>query len=101
MIASLQEHALKNDHLKLLGSSATLNQKASKRQRLQRALMAKREGAILDDLEELEVEVERPNDNLSGDDEGRSGQASLSEVVKGPGGEEDHGGGGRVRRRRL
>ena len=47
VIASLKANALKNEHLKFLGSSATLNHKASKRQRLQRAVMARREGAAL------------------------------------------------------
>jgi hypothetical protein len=63
VMASLAANQLSNSQLKLLSSSGSLGQSQSKRQRLQRALHAKREGATLDNLEPLEVEREVPSDD--------------------------------------
>lgn len=62
VIASLAANQLSDSHLKLLGSSGALGQSKNKRQRLQRALHAKREGAALDGLEPLEIERTVPID---------------------------------------
>ena len=63
VLATLAAHEMKDSQLRLLSSSGALGHTMSKKQRLQRTMHAHKEGAALDDLEPLEVEVDRPSDD--------------------------------------
>eukprot|EP00966_Prymnesium_polylepis_P134783 3115114-Prymnesium_polylepis.2 len=60
VLASLKTNRMDNSKLMLLGSSASLGHTKTKKQELQRALYAKKQGAELEGLVSLEVERNQP-----------------------------------------